>query len=202
MPQNPWCTTDLKQSSTRESAGVNVVGGPLASGPTALATATVPTQPVGMTTQIPAPPELAPAPRAGRWIGAVLVGVATVVAGFVLAALVFQGHSGDLRPARADVQLASVESACRAWTGSPGVDAPDEAWCRSMVTWMGGRHNAGMMPWRGWSTPNGIRAECLEWQAEPTIEQLGRSARWCDEMAGWMRNHRVSTDGGWMMPDR
>jgi hypothetical protein len=141
-------------------------------------------------------------PRPRSWAPLIVV---TVIA-LVVAAAVAIGVSltrsggGTMMSSGSPAYAASLESACERWVGV-GDDAPDDRWCRDMVSWMRDGHGMfGMMrnSWRlRWDDPDELVGACRAWSDDSAGDR--GPARWCDDMVEWMRGHMRAGPHGWMM---
>jgi hypothetical protein len=128
-------------------------------------------------------------------IAGLAAGVAVLVVG--IAAFAVTRNDDDRQPT-ATQQIAAARQGCQQWLNSdttrtgPG---PGADWCDDMAGWMSGHLGYGqmMMGGRMWASPAAMRDVCTRAMGG-TQTTAGNAAQWCDQMVGWMTQHRGDWD--------
>ncbi len=92
-------------------------------------------------------------------------------------------------------QLASVQRACREWSGNSAASlgtSSASAACSTMADWMGQElqsgHMTGPMMWGSATTMDSV---CRQWMGTDSRASVSTTSSpgWCDDMASWMEQH-------------
>ena len=148
------------------------------------------------TTETPVPPD-SPAPaQPSRWRLATAISAAVAAAAIGVAALSLTGDGDGTMMATRDIAaVRQVTQTCERWLDSTTASTTSDAsgWCGSMGDWMNDRMAAGQMTGpMMWGDAAAMYETCTQAMRsdEPGVDPAQR----CQDMVGWMSQHRA----GWM----